>query len=265
MADDEVTMEKVLADPANREELIGWLDIIHNQVYDLVMNQFMFNSVWKVIEDNPELQKRPSHFYGWFRGLYAQAMAMAIRRLCDNDPRAVSLVRFLAFVKKDPSVVSRETYASLFPADTINHPGLPTEVKSMMRERMINQGYDTTVGEGVLQPRGKDLGKEIAELKCLADEILEYATKRIAHFDKEPPSVEPTLEAINTVIDHASEIVQKYVLLLKAISTEMGVHFQYDWLAPFRVAWIPEAEWFKRLKESQPDLVASADANSPSS
>ena len=248
--------DKLIADPSNREELIDWLDIIHNQVYDLEMNRFMFKSVWKVIEENEELRKRPSHFYGWFRSLYAQAMAMAIRRLCDNDPRTVSLVRFLTFVKKDPSVISREAYGSLFAADTVSHPGLPAEVKTLLRERIINSGYDSTVGEGVLQPRGKDLGKEIGELKRLADEILEYATKRIAHFDKEPPSVEPTLEAIDTVIDHASEIVQKYMLLLKAVSTEMGVHFQYDWLAPFRIAWISEPEWFQRLKERQAGIAA---------
>src|SRR5690349_12629363 len=72
--------EKVIADPSNREELVEWLDIIHDQVYDLVMNRFMFKSVWRVIEESEELKKRPSHFYGWFRSLYAQAMAMAIRR-----------------------------------------------------------------------------------------------------------------------------------------------------------------------------------------
>lgn len=243
--------EKAIADPTKREELIEWLDIIHKQVYDLVMNQFMFKSVWKVIEENPELQKRSSHFYGWFRSLYAQAMAMAIRRLCDNDPRCVSLVRFLTFVRKDPSVISRESYANLFPDDTVKHPALPAEVTAVLRERIIKHGYDTAVGEGVLQPRGKDLGKEIGELKHLADEILEWATKRVAHFDKEPPSADPTLEMIDTVIAHASELVQKYVLLLTAVSTEMGVHFQYDWLAPFRVAWIPETEWFQRSKERQ--------------
>ena len=232
--------ERVIADPTNRDELVDWLKIVHDHVYDLKVKQFMFKTVWRLIDENPELQKRQSHLYMWLHDLYAEGMAMAIRRLCDNDPRTVSLVRFLAFVKRDPSVISRTAYGERFPADTITAPGLPADVKAVLRDHLINRGYDQTAGEGILQPRGKDLGKEIGELKRLADEIVEYATKRIAHFDKEPPTQFPTLKAIDAVIDHATELVRKYNLLLKAVDVDLGVHFQYDWLAPLRVTWLPD-------------------------
>src|SRR5207248_2291579 len=92
-------------------------------------------------------------------------------RCCNEDDRTVSLARFLAFVKRDTTVISREAYGNLFPADTISPPAMPGEVKAWLREHLINRGYDHTVGEGIVQPRGRDL-KEIGELKRLADEIV---------------------------------------------------------------------------------------------
>lgn len=230
----------VPTDPTTREELIAWLEMLHTVIYELRVKRHIFKTIWRLIEENPELRQRQSHVYVWLHDLYAEGMAMAIRRLCDPDDRTVSLVRFLRFVKRDPSVISRAAYGDLFPVDTITSPGLPQEVRSFLRERLINEGYDQTVGKDVLQPRGKDIGKEIGELTRLAANVVEYANKRIAHHDKTPPSTFPTLADIDSVIEHASDLVQKYLLLLKATSTDMGVRFQYDWLAPLRVAWLPD-------------------------
>jgi hypothetical protein len=198
------------------------------------------------------------HLYLWIYNLYVESMAMGIRRLCDEDDRTVSVVRFLGFVKKDPSVISRAAYGSLFPADTINHPALPSEVKAALRDQLIDRGYDQTVGQGVLQPRGKDLRKEIRELRQLADEIVDYATKRVAHFDKDPPKQYPGLEAIDRVIEQSSVTVQKYYLLLKAVDMDMNIYFQYDWFAPLRVTWLPDEAWLAGGFEK--DVPPSADS-----
>jgi hypothetical protein len=227
-------------DPTSREGLVKWLEMLHDFVYELRTKQFIFKTIWRLVEENPELRARQSHIYVWLHDLYAEGMAMAIRRLCDRDDRTVSIVRFLQFVKRDPSVISRAAYGDLFPQDTITAPGLPQAVRSLLRERIINEGYDQSVGKDVLQPRGKDIGKEIGELTRLAASIVEYANRRVAHHDKTPPSTFPTLTDIDLVLDHAAELVQKYVLLLKATSTDLRVHFQYDWLAPLRVPWLPD-------------------------
>jgi hypothetical protein len=229
-----------VADPTTREELITWLKTLQDQIYELRVKRFIFDTTWRLIQENPELQNRQSHIYGWLHDMYAEAMAMAIRRLCDPDTDTISLVRFLDFVKRDLGAVSRDSYAALFPEDTIAAPGLPKEARSLLREHLIKNGYDQTVGQDVAQPRGKDVRKEVRELTQLSESIIDYANKRIAHHVKTPPTKFPELGEINTVIDHATEIVQKYLLLLTATSTDMDVHFQYDWLAPFRVPWLPD-------------------------
>lgn len=220
--------------------MVAWLKTISDVVYELNVKRYMFRQVWRLIEDNPQLAKRQSHVYGWLHDLYAEAMAMAVRRLCDNDDRTVSLVRFLATVKRHPQLVSRTAYASLVPEDTFKAPGLPRKVSLMLRDQMITRAYDEMFGAGVDQPRGKQIGKEIGTLRRLATNIVEYANKRIAHHDKEPPRQFPELTEIDAVIDNAIAIVQKYLLLLTAVSTEFRVIFQYDLMSPFRVAWLPD-------------------------
>jgi hypothetical protein len=225
--------------PQTREELIQWLRTLQDQVLSLRLNQQIFKSVWHLIETNPELQARQSHLYGWIHNMYAEGMAMAVRRLCDSDERTISLVRFLTFVKSDPTVISRNAYAALFPEDTINHPALPKEVRLALRNHVINTGYDKLVGENAAAPDKRQLGKEIGELKRLAATIIGYAHKRIAHHDVDPPKSFPTLEEIDSVIDLAAKIIQKYLALFEAVHNEMdSVVMQYDWMAPLRVPWL---------------------------
>lgn len=240
--------KKVVEQPPTRDGLVAWLAALEVIAHQLKLKQQIFEGVWKVITDNPELQKRPSHFYDWMTNLYLESMAMAVRRICDDDKRTLSLVTFLRLVRADPSFISRESYGSLFPADTVSNPGLPAEVKAMIREQIINKGYDHAVGEGVDQPRDDDISREISTLLKLAKKILNFANKRLAHFDQKPPKDIPTLADIDAVIAHSTKLIQKYLLLLKAVSVDMGVYMQYDWLAPFRITWLPDPLWKKGLQ-----------------
>jgi hypothetical protein len=109
-----------------------------------------------------------------------------------------------------------------------------------MREYIINRDYDNIVGEGLDQPTDKDICRDISSLLKPAKKLLTFVRKRVAHFDREAPKDLPTLADIDSLVEAATKLVQKYLLLLKGSSSELDVHFQYDWLAPFRVAWLPD-------------------------
>lgn len=49
----------------------------------------------------------------------------------------------------------------------------------------------------------------------------------------------PTYEELNAAIDQLGDLLKKYTSLLKAeaLAVVAPVH-QYDWKAPFRVAWL---------------------------
>lgn len=224
------------------EVLKRWLKVLEDELYRMRFDQHVYKTVWKVIEESPDLQTRPSHFYAWLHDTHAQAMAMAIRRLRDPRRKTISLVTFLTRLKGDPSVVSRRHYASLFPPSFPNTPGLPREARQALRKHMINREYDRLVGHRQNQPTAEQLDEEINELQRLANRVVGYATKRIAHYDEEPPEDLPSLDEFDVVLDYAEELIRKYILLFHAVSTEFGIHIQYDWLAPFRVAWIREED-----------------------
>lgn len=128
---------------------------------------------------------------------------------------------------------------------------LPKAQNDRLRHQTINREYDRLVGEGLAQPSAELLDSEIAWLDMFGEPVVEYATKVVAHHDEEPPQAFPTLNDVDTFINYAEELVKKYIVMIKGVSQEFDVHFQYDWLAPLRITWIPEEEWFKRLKERQ--------------
>jgi AbiU2 len=223
-----------------REELVEWLNELESIVYLMKFKQFMFHGTWDVIRGNEELQKRRSHFFDFFTNLYLESMAMAIRRVCDDDSRTLSLVTFLHLVRSNPELVSRAAYASFFPEYTIANSTLPKAVRALMREYIINRDYDNIVGKGLDQPTDKDICRDISSLRKPAKKLLTFVRKRVAHFDREAPKDLPTLADIDSLVEAATKLVQKYLLLLKGSSSELDLHFRYDWLAPFRVAWLPD-------------------------
>jgi|GEM_PF-1334762 len=240
------------------ELLKEWLKVLEDAVYKMRVDQHVFRSVFDIIEKSDELQKRPSHFYAWMYDNYVERMAMGIRRLRDTRPKTISITTFLRRIKGDPTVISRKYYFTHFPPDFLRVSMLPKEQNDLLRTRTINREYDRLVGgEGLAQPTAELLDSEIAWLDMFGEPVVTYATKVIAHHDEKPPQAFPTLDDVDTFIDYAEELVKKYIVLVNGVSQEFGVHFQYDWLAPLRVTWLPQAEWFRLLKERQ-DAVDSA-------
>lgn len=174
------------------------------------------------------------------RDNYIERMAMGVRRLRDPRKKTISITTFLRRIKGDPTVISRRYYFTHFPPDFLRILMLPKEQNDLLREQTINREYDRLVGEGLAQPIAELLESEIAWLDMFGDPVVEYATKVIAHHDEEPPQAYPTLDDVDTFIDYAEELVKKYIVVVNGVSQEFGVHFQYDWMAPLRVAWIPE-------------------------
>ena len=166
---------------------------------------------------------------------------MGIRRLCDLDNRSLSLVRFLEHIKNNPSLISRKAYGNLCGGSSDKYlENLSQDRRACLRELLANEEYDNLIGKNMLQPDSNDIQKEIDELRNRAKSVTKYATKRIAHLDKKPPTTSPTFDDIDVTIDHIINLMKKYFHLLKATAMDFEPHFQYDWLAPLRVIWLPE-------------------------
>src|SRR5688572_19784180 len=110
--------------PTTEEEAyvpaLAMLKTLEEQLHRLRDDQRMWNRVQKIIAANPDLHK-PSDFYRWMRDMYVSGIAMAIRRLVDDDPDSISFINFLKLIKQFPGVVSRDRYRKLFHGEGIAH------------------------------------------------------------------------------------------------------------------------------------------------
>jgi hypothetical protein len=126
----------------------------------------------------------------------------------------------------DPSVISRTYYFSCFRPDSLHIPMLPKAQNDQLRRQTINGDYDRLVGKGLQEPDGHMIECEIAWLEGFGAPVVEYAT----------------------FIEYAEKLLQKYIVLVTCGSMDFEPHFQYDWRAPFRIAWLPDGDWLKRFQ-----------------
>lgn len=225
-----------------------WLKVLEDEIFRMRVDQHIFQVVFRIIEKNPDLSKRESHLYGWMYDNYLERMAMGVRRLRDTRRGTISLTTFLRRLSGDPSVVSRKYYFAHFEEDYPRIPAATKAEKEMLRKHFIGGEYDRLVGQGWQQPTADQLESEIAWLEMFGASVVEYATLRIAHHDETPPSNFPSLDDVDMFIDYAEELLRKYIVLVKGVSTYFDANFQYDWLAPLRITWLPDELWLKGLK-----------------
>lgn len=68
-----------------------------------------------------------------------------------------------------------------------------------------------------------------------------YTNKHVAHLDKVGMRKFPTYVELDACIDTIERLAKDCTLLLEQSALTTAVpSIQYDWMAPFRVAWLPE-------------------------
>jgi len=201
-----------------------WLNIIYSDIQQLLINRHIFNEVQEIISSNPQIQIG-SAFYNWMGTIYPAAMVMGVRRQLDNRNDCISLVRLLKEIKKNPKVLTRKRYLSMY-----NDSSLPDFVP--------NTEFDSYCDGGKEYIDLVKVNEDLINLKFKAEKIKSFATKRIAHFDKEIFEDFPSYGELDAVLDYLEEIFKKYSLVLRADTSDLLPIFLYDWKKIFRYPWI---------------------------
>jgi hypothetical protein len=76
-------------------------------------------------------------------------------------------------------------------------------------------------------------------LLSAAGDLERYATQRLAHLDREEPSVIPKFEDLDAALDVFEELVKRYRLLLHGDGGEVLPLIAYPWEAVLEEPWIP--------------------------
>ncbi len=194
-----------------------------------MINHHIFWEVQVIIKNNKKLSQTPSHFFQWMCSVFALSAMVAVRRQRDNDKNSVSMLRILEELQKYPGLISRTHFKSLY------GPG--------RAQGLAENEFDRFSGEGQPYLDQSMIQQDIDDLKKNCERIKHYVDKRIAHYDKNPPSPLPTFRDLEQSINFIDALVRKYYLILKASFRVPPLPtFPYDWKEIFRMPWILEEE-----------------------
>jgi AbiU2 len=207
-----------------------WVLLIERALRELCLGREVYKQILEMHRQNPEIQK-PSVFYSWIRALFVTWSVAFIGRLVDDKRGTRSFVRFLRSIQKSSHYVSREHHIALY---------LTTMVNSSDEEaaRIASREFDRLVGCGKEFLPKEQVEADITAMIQVAKPITTFRHERVAHFDEKPSEQLPSYEHFDRTIFVLVELVRKYAILIKGVSTDPFPTIQYDWLAIFRVPWI---------------------------
>ena len=219
--------------------------VIKNSIFDLALKRFVFQKVTELVRDNPRLQT-PSVFYDWLHKAYAIDMTIHIRRLTDTDKRSISFVNLMKDIERYPEVMSRRRF-------TLPYKGFMKQFGHKDFDRLAKPGSSVLNKRLIAQHKAK-LVKSHKRLRS-------FTNKHVAHLDIRGMRRFPTYEELNACVDTIESLLKDYALLLEQSAPDPVVPvIQYDWMAPFRLAWLPN----KKTHESATTLLPGQDKLSPS-
>lgn len=203
-----------------------WLEIIHEDIRELLVREYIFKGVQDIIKSNPKIHK-PSSFYDWLGIVHSVDNSIGIRRQLDGNKKSVSFTRLLTEIIKEPEVLSRERFVGLYS-------------DKEYRQDFAHRDFDDFSGEGNYFINQESVKTDLKNLLESGKEIKEFANKRVAHRSENSPSEPVTDTKVIACLDLLENLLIKYELLFHAVTYD-GIlpAWQYDWKEIFREPWIP--------------------------
>lgn len=203
--------------------------VIKNAVFDIALRRFVYRQVTKLVQDNPRLQV-PSAFYDWMHAAYITDMTVSIRRLVDWDKRTVSLIKLIEDIEKHPEVMSRRRFTHSY--------------KNFMKE-CGHSDFDRWAEPGGDVINRKLISKHRSTLIKSQKRLRTYLNNHIAHLNKRGLRKFPTYADLDACLDVLENLTTEYALLLEQVALDPVIPvIQYDWMAPFRVAWLQDKQTY---------------------
>lgn len=208
------------------EKWLEWIERIYNEVVTLFAYRSFYRGLAEMTQANDEIPA--SSFFDALGAWYATTQALAIRRQSDTGSHAVSLAKLLTNMAAHPHVMTRERFADLWGDE------------EHWRDR-ANEQFDRCAGEGAKTIDADRYRVDADRFQEAARPIKDYVDRLVAHNDQRELEDVPSYKELNAAIDLLEELLNKYMVLLKATGVPSAdpVH-QADWKAAFRVPWLSE-------------------------
>lgn len=101
--------------------------------------------------------------------------------------------------------------------------------------------FDCVAGPGSPHFERRQVQPDIDSLRDAADRLQQYASRRIAHLDREEPKEIPTFSDLDAALDVFERLVKRCRLLLRKIAGDVLPIIAYPCEAVLTEPWIPPA------------------------
>lgn len=214
-----------------------WLDETKNEALGLYWYRFLFENVNLMGATNATLRDTGGHVIDWIRTLHQTHFLISIRRELEGGGNNKTLISFLYELEKySETVLTRNRYVALYDDNS-----------SLKKYGLADQHFSDKFGATCRYPRTQHENDYISadsvrrtreSLETFAKPVLDYANWVIAHRTKVETD-EITWADVYRTINRIFDTYERYYNIMTASSwAERYPVAQYNWLAPFRVAWV---------------------------
>lgn len=206
-----------------------WLALLR-RIDDEVTTLARYRETWRVVNDlaqtSSAINEQP-YFVGWIAELYGSALALGVRKMVDDDPRAASLFMLLEKIAQRPQKLTRAWYCS----------GVYEGLVEMMDLGFTRDADPKGIGH--IDP--DVLHDDQKRLQDAASRVTHYVNQHVAHAQAKQNAPIPTFSDLNSAIDVLNDIFVKYTrLLTRGERVEIAPVFQFPWPRIFERAWTEE-------------------------
>lgn len=209
------------------------IERIQQETTSLFWNRKLFRAVSRMFDSNPVLREQGGHVWTWIVGTYGRDTVMAVRRELDNQAGVINLVHLLYEMEEHAYVLTRGRYRAFFSA----LGWFPQKLIDEQFQRLGGPIGPGTDGDSIAP---EAVRKDREQLQAATRKVFDYAQRLVAH--RTPVGEMPlSLAEVGEALKALFECLRKYYVLLtgKGLVTATPVP-QFDWLAPFRLAWITQ-------------------------
>ena len=220
----------------------GWIDgTIRSNVMTMHLQRDAYRKVSEMLTANAD--KLPeSYWWGFMRDTYATTQAVAVRRQADTHRDVASLGKVIEEVRDDARRITRDFWLGLWrePDDPPYNPdNMHDKLMRLQAERGWTDQYAGSVDDH-LDPAIP--AADFDRLRDIAAKVTGFVDQHVAHADAAVVSanVTVTLDDVHEAVEVIGDLFGKYYNLLTG-SFFIGYVpvIQYDWMAAFRVPWMP--------------------------
>ncbi len=201
------------------QKLVEWLGILENHLTEIHEQRLVFEQVKDIVNANPNLNDNV--FFEHLNLWYSSSISIAIRRLTDDDVKAVSYVRLLRLIASNPRAVSRSRI-----------------IQEWGGHELATNKFDEFVGVGeAFLPEGSvdaDIKLLLAETKGIRD----FADRYVAHNDARGLPKIPRFDNIVVALNSLERLHNKYASLFTGYNGTLTPVIAYPWKKIFTFPWI---------------------------